>query len=74
MKPSPLLLLALVLTSCGSPSPTAADSMQLYSPDTLELPAGSKVKTRHGLYQSQTDEVWYSADLYLKRSREALRP
>ena len=27
-----------------------------------------------GIYRSQADEVWYSADLYLKRVREGLKP
>lgn len=74
MKRLPLLLLVLALTSCASRLPTAASSMQLYSPDTLELPAGTQVVTRQGMYRSQTDEVWYSADLYMKRVREGLKP
>lgn len=74
MKRLPLLLLGLALTNCASRSPTAASSMQLYSPDTLELPAGTQVQTRQGMYRSQTDEVWYSADLYMKRVREGLKP
>lgn len=48
--------------------------MQLYSPDTLEIPAGTQIQTRQGLYRAQVDERWYSADLYLKRVREALQP
>lgn len=74
MKRLPLLLLVLALTNCASRSPTAAGSMELYSPDTLELPAGTPVATRQGMYRSQTDEVWYSADLYMKRVREGLKP
>lgn len=74
MKPLLLLVLALGLTNCASRSPTAASSMQLYSPDILELPAGTQVTTRHGIYRSQVDETWYAADLYLKRAREALQP
>ena len=74
MKRLPLLALALGLMSCASRSPTAASSMQLYSPDTLELPAGTQVTTRQGTYRSQADEVWYSSDLYLKRVREGLKP
>jgi hypothetical protein len=74
MKLLPPLMIALLLTNCASPTPTVANSMQLYSPDTLEIPAGTQIQTRQGLYRAQVDERWYSADLYLKRVREALQP
>jgi len=70
---APLLIVAL-LTCCAARSPIAADSMQLYSPDTLEIPAGTQIQTKQGLYRAQVDERWYSADLYLKRVTESFRP
>lgn len=48
--------------------------MQLYSPDTLEIEAGTVIQTKQGVYKAQTDERWYSADLYMKRVNEALKP
>lgn len=48
--------------------------MQLYSPQTLELEAGTQIKTLQGIYTVQVRERWYSADLYMKRVREALQP
>ena len=72
MKALLLLPICAVLTSCGSPSPTVADSMTLYSPPFLEIPAGAEIPTKAGRYRAQTDEVWYSADLYQRRVREAL--
>jgi hypothetical protein len=48
--------------------------MQLYSPDTLEILAGTTIQTKQGIYRAQVDERWYSADLYLKRVQEALKP
>lgn len=74
MKRKALLLTALLLTACVSDSPTVADSMQLYSPDTLEISAGTTIQTKQGLYKAQIDERWYSADLYMKRVTEALNP
>lgn len=74
MKSKALLLTVLLLNACASRSPTVADSMQLYSPDTLEIPAGTTIQTKQGLYKAQSDERWYSADLYMKRVTEALRP
>lgn len=74
MKRKALLLTVLLLNACVSRSPTVADSMQLYSPDTLEIPAGTTIQTKQGLYKAQSDERWYSADLYMKRVTEALRP
>lgn len=74
MKLPALLLTAALLTCCASKSPTVANSMQLYSPDSLEIPAGTEIQTKHGLYRAQVDERWYSADLYLKRVTESLRP
>lgn len=74
MKRKALLLTVLLLTACVSDSPTVADSMQLYSPDTLEISAGTTIQTKQGLYKAQIDERWYSADLYMKRVTEALNP
>ncbi len=74
MKKRVILLTGLLLTACAQRSPTVEDSMQLYSPDTLEILAGTKIQTKQGLYRAQVDERWYSADLYLKRVQEALRP
>jgi hypothetical protein len=74
MKRKALLLTVLLLTACVSDSPTVADSMQLYSPDTLEISAGTTIQTKQGLYRAQIDERWYSADLYMKRVTEALNP
>ena len=74
MKRKALLLTALLLNACVSDSPTVADSMQLYSPDTLEISAGTTIQTKQGLYKAQIDERWYSADLYMKRVTEALNP
>lgn len=48
--------------------------MQLFSPDTLEIEAGTTIQTKDGVYKSQVDERWYSADLYMKRVMEALNP
>lgn len=72
MKALLLLSTCAALMSCASPSPIAADSMTLYSPPFLEIPAGTELVTRAGRYRAQTDEVWYSAELYLRRVREAL--
>lgn len=74
MKLLPLLLIALGLTNCASHSPTVVNSMQLYSPDVLELPAAMPLHTLQGIYIPQGPERWYSADLYMKRVREALTP
>lgn len=74
MKRKALLLTVLLLTACVSDSPIVADSMQLYSPDTLEISAGTTIQTKQGLYKAQSDERWYSADLYMKRVTEALKP
>ena len=74
MKRKALLLTVLLLTACVSDSPTVANSMQLYSPDTLEISAGTTIQTKQGLYKAQIDERWYSADLYMKRVTEALNP
>lgn len=68
-----LLLLALALTNCASTLPTVANSMQLYSPQTLELEAGTVIQTKQGVYKAQVNERWYSADLYMQRVREALK-
>lgn len=72
MKAHLLLSICAVLTSCVSRSPIVADSMTLYSPPFLEVPAGAEIQTKAGRYRAQTDEVWYSADLYLRRVRESL--
>ena len=48
--------------------------MQLYSPDTLEIEAGTTIQTKDGVYKAQVDERWYSADLYMKRVMESLTP
>lgn len=74
MKTKALLLIAALLTGCAQTSPTVANSMQLYSPDTLEIEAGTTIQTKDGVYKSQVDERWYSADLYMKRVQEALNP
>ena len=74
MKNKALLLTVLLLNACASRSPTVADSMQLYSPDTLEIQAGTTIQTKQGIYKAQSDERWYSADLYMKRVNEALKP
>ena len=68
------LILVLVLTSCGSTSPTVASSMQVYSPQTLEIAPGTEIQTKKGKYKAQVDERWYSSDLYMQRVREALKP
>lgn len=73
MKAALLLLTAGLLTSCASPSPTVADSMTLYSPPFLRLPAGTEVKTLDGIYRSQAEEVWHSDTEYQRRVREALK-
>jgi hypothetical protein len=72
MKTKPLLLTALLLTCCAQNSPIVGDSMQLYSPQTLEISAGSVIQTKLGVYRAQVDERWYSADLYMQRVREAV--
>ena len=74
MKTKALLLTALLLTGCAQTSPTVANSMQLYSPDTLEIEAGTTIQTKNGVYKAQVDERWYSADLYMKRVMESLTP
>ena len=74
MNPKALLLTVLLLTGCAQISPIVANSMQLYSPDTLEIKAGTVIQTKQGIYHAQVDERWYSADLYLKRVQEALKP
>lgn len=48
--------------------------MQLYSPDVIDLAAGTTIQTVAGTYIAQNKERWYSADLYMKRVREALMP
>lgn len=72
MKALLLLATCAALTSCASRSPIVADSMTLYSPPFLEIPAGAEVLTKAGRYRAQANEVWYSADLYLRRVRESL--
>lgn len=72
MKIGALLLTALLLTCCAQNSDTVENSMQLYSPQTLEIPAGSVIQTKLGVYRAQVDERWYSADLYMRRVREAV--
>lgn len=72
--PLALLSLSVLLTSCASKEPTVSDSMTLYSPPTLHLKAGTVIQTSSGRYQSQTDEIWYSAPLYNARVLEALHP
>lgn len=72
MNTKAILATALLLTSCAQNSRTVADSMQLYSPATLDIPAGTVIRTRLGSYQAQVDERWYSADLYMQRVREAV--
>ncbi len=74
MKTKALLLTGLLLTGCAQTLPTVANSMQLYSPDTLEIEAGSTIQTKNGVYKAQVNERWYSADLYMKRVQEALNP
>lgn len=74
MKLPILLLTAALLMSCGCSSRPAADSMTLYSPPFLKVPAGTVIQTSQGRYQSQTDEVWHSDAEYQKRVREALTP
>jgi hypothetical protein len=74
MKLATLLWTVAWLTSCVSTSRSAADSMTLYSPPFLEIPAGTVILTSRGRYQSQTDEVWHSDAEYQRRVREALRP
>lgn len=74
MKTKALLLTVALLTGCAQTSPTVANSMQLFSPDTLEIEAGTTIQTKDGVYKAQVDERWYSADLYMKRVMEALNP
>jgi len=74
MKTKALLLTVALLTGCAQTSPTVANSMQLYSPDTLEIKAGTVIQTKDGVYKAQADERWYSADLYMKRVLESLTP
>ena len=74
MKTKALLLTVLLLNACESTSPTVANSMQLFSPDTLEIEAGTNIQTKDGVYKAQVDERWYSADLYMKRVMESLNP
>lgn len=72
MKLPILLLTVATLMSCACSSRPAADSMTLYSPPFLHIPAGTAIQTSQGLYQSQTEEVWHSDAEYQKRVREAL--
>ena len=72
MKTKALLLTVALLTGCAQTSPTVANSMQLFSPDTLEIEAGTTIRTKDGVYKAQVNERWYSADLYMKRVQEAL--
>lgn len=74
MKKLVILLTVPLLTVCAQRSLTVESSMQLYSPDTLEIQAGTTIQTKQGLYRAQVDERWYSADLYMKRVQEALNP
>lgn len=48
--------------------------MQLYSPSVIELPAGIPLHTTQGVYTPQISERWYSANLYMQRVRESLKP
>lgn len=74
MKKLVILLTVPLLTVCAHRSLTVESSMQLYSPDTLEILAGTTIQTKQGVYRAQVDERWYSADLYMKRVQEALNP
>jgi len=74
MKKLVILLTVPLLTVCAHRSPTVESSMQLYSPDTLEIQSGTVIQTKMGIYRAQVDERWYSADLYMKRVQEALNP
>jgi hypothetical protein len=74
MKPPILLLIVALLMSCACSSRPVADSMTLYSPPFLKVPAGTVIQTAQGRYQSQTDEVWHSDAEYQQRVREALTP
>lgn len=72
MKLRILLLTAGVLMNCACSSRRGADSMTLYSPPFLRIPAGTVIETSQGRYQSQIEEVWHSDAEYQKRVREGL--
>lgn len=74
MKLLPLFTIALLLSACASRKPTVSDSMTLYSPPLLHVPAGTVIQTPQGTYRAQVDEVWHSHADYLTRVQEALRP
>jgi hypothetical protein len=59
------------LLCCGCGSSGGGGALRIYQAQTLRLRAGAEVPTREGIYQPQTDEVWYSAALYTERAREA---
>lgn len=73
MKLQILLLTAAALTLSGCCSKNVSDSMTLYAPPFLKVPAGTIIKTSQGLYRSQTDEVWHSDSEYQKRVLESLK-
>jgi hypothetical protein len=60
---------ALLCSGCASTGGGA--SSRIYQTQTLRLSKGTEVPTRDGIYQTQTDEVWYSAALYEQRARES---
>lgn len=73
MKNSALLLLLVWLPSCAQPVPNVSDSMQLFSPDSIHIKAGTEIQTKDGLYKAQVDEIWHSHDQYMKRVQEVFQ-
>jgi len=47
--------------------------MQLFSPDSIHIKAGTEIQTKDGLYKAQVDEIWHSHDQYMKRVQEAFQ-
>jgi hypothetical protein len=63
------VLLSAVLTGCATASSAPRESLQIYQPRVLRLPAGQPVQTVEGIYRPQTDETWHSDADYQELER-----
>ena len=70
-KPRSLLFAVLVamlsialLTGCVTGSSEHRESLRIYQPRVLHLPAGLPIQTTAGTYIPQTAETWHSAQAY----------
>ena len=67
------LLLLLKLTGCVTDSGTSVDTRVIYQSPILQLEKGTKVQTKLGVYQAQTDEVWHSDYRYRQLEQEVIQ-